>query len=277
METVRVEPPGARLHEWESRLAPSQGAFAPTPLRRSYQRARVMDTPEQLRECIDILENPQLIASEVAESLGAVEQAFDQGTLEPQILAARNEQQIQHAREPEWIYEGRDLSVLGDSCSFTCLSSNIEPIPADLTSTDDVAPKGPIEGLDFAGITCSAVAAPVVGTVQSDVDCSAYPLLLRGLAGLVELAPAVQLERMNHQFFKGALVPSPRFDLLLVTWYFDENADRPPISEFTRDISELIKCAVADHSGPTSVLNDIVCLRMNPARFDGRMRFDWRV
>lgn len=242
------------------------------PLRRSYLRARAVDTSAQLRECIDMLENPEIIAGEVLETFRAVGRAFGQGSLQPDVLAARNEEQIAAAETPEWFYEGRDIAVLGDPCSFTCLSSDVEPVP--LRDEDS---KAPCEGFDFVGITCSSELRPVLGTVQSEADASAYPLLLRGLAGLAEIAPALQLERMRHQFFKGALPAEPRFDLVLVTWYFDENADRTPISEFTRDISEVVKRALCEQADFPAVLNDIVCLRMNPARFDFRLQFDWRV
>ncbi|MCP5040080.1 MAG: hypothetical protein GY944_03555 [bacterium] len=253
-------------------MSESQPPFSRAPLRRSYLRARRADTTGQLRECIDVLENPEIIVDEVLESFRAVSRAFDEGVLEPDVLAAQSEQQIAAAVDPEWFYEGRDLSVLGDPCSFTCLSSDVEPIPQR-----DPDAKEATEGFDFVGITCNARARPVLGIVQSEADASAYPLLLRGLAGLAELAPAIQLERLNHQFFKGALPPEPSFDLLLVTWYYDENADRCPICEFTRDISEVVKRALLEQVEFPKVLNDIVCLRMNPARFDFRLCFDWRV
>ncbi len=258
---------------WElSVLSQNTPAYVSPPLRRSYLRTRATDTSAQLRECIDMLENPEIIAGEVGETFRVVGRAFEEGTLQPDVLAARNEQQLAAAERPEWFYEGRDIAVLGDSCSFTCLSSDVEPVPAREPES-----KAPCEGFDFVGITCNSEATPVLGTVQSEADASAYPLLLRGLAGLAELAPAVQLERMNHQFFKGALPPQPRFDLILVTWYYDENADRTPICEFTRDIAEIVKRALAQQTEFPAVLGDIVCLRVNPARFDFRLKFDWRV
>lgn len=231
-----------------------------------------MDVAAQTRECIDILEHPDVLINEVLDSFVEVERAFAEGELEPRVLEARTKQRIAKAAEPEWIYEGRDLSVLGDSCSFTCLSSQVEPIPVEVASEKDE-----IDCLDFVGITCNAMARPVLGTVQSETDASAFSLLLRALAGFAELAPAVQLQRLNRQYFKGALPPSPSFDLFLVTWYYDENAKRTPVCEFTRDMSEIVKQAFSERTGFACTLNDIVCLRMNPARFDGRMRFDWRV
>jgi len=247
-------------------------SFAPTPLRLNYERARAVDVAGQLRECIDVLENPDIIVSEVLDSFHAVERAFEQGVLRPEILTARSEEHIERAEEPEWFYQGRDLSVHGDSCSFTCLSSNVEPIPLN-----DDGEKQFADGFDFVGIACNEGARPVLGTVQSETDASAYPLLLRALVGLAEMAPVVQLERLRRQFFMGALPQSPSFDLMLVTWSRDETAERTPICQLTRDLAELVKRTILEHSSFPGVLNDVVCLNMNPDRFDGRLRFDWRV
>lgn len=231
-----------------------------------------MDTTAQLRECVDMLENPEILEADLLMSIDAVEAGFHDGTLERESLTARADAVSAQNVQPEWMYEGRDLSVLGDSASFTCLSSNVDAIPPVT-----VAAKQQTEGFDFVGITCNALVQPVIGAVQSERDASAYPLLLRLLAGLVEMSPAEQLSRMKPEAFNGVLSPSPCLDLYVVTWYYDDTADRTPICEFTRDIAELAKRVIAEQSPIADLLNDVVCLRMNPARFDGRMRFDWRV
>lgn len=246
--------------------------FPVTPLRQSYRRSCEADTTAQLRECIDLLENPELIVAEVLDTFHAVDRAFEDKILQPEILAARSEEHIERGTQPEWYYEGRDISVLGDPCSFTCLASGVEPLPGG-----DFDPKAECEGFDFVGLTCSQQLSPILGAVQSERDTSAFPLLLRLLAGLAELAPQVQLERLDHQYFKGTLSSAPSFDLCIVTWEFSEGEERTPLCQFTRDISEVVKRTILEQSDFPNVLNDILCLRMNPMRFDGRVRFDWRV
>jgi hypothetical protein len=91
------------------------------------------------------------------------------------------------------------------------------------------------------------------------------------------MAPAVQIERMNRQFFMGVLGPEPRFDLNLVVWDNWERNDRASLDPLTRDLAEQVKAAILERGRHPGILRDIVCLRMNPKRFDGRMRFDWRV
>ncbi len=241
-----------------------------TPLRTRYERVRSLDLPGQISECIELLENPDLIAEDVLVSFFQIEEAFKSGALKSDELRIASDRQREEQEEPEWFYEGRDLSVLGDSCSFTCLSSNVEPIPSSKKTN-------PTEGLDYVGITCDSRAAPVLGVAQSQQDTTAYPLFLRAFACLAEASPLVQRMRMSDQSFRGMLPSDARFDLNLVVWEFCEGEERTPICQLTRDLSELVKSVLAGHEGFPSFLDDIVCLRMDPRRFDGRMRFDWRV
>jgi len=52
---------------------------------------------------------------------------------------------------------------------------------------------------------------------------------------------------------------------------------RRPLCELARDLAEVLKAALQAEPRFPPVLNDIVCLRMNNKRFDGRLRFVWRV
>jgi hypothetical protein len=247
----------------------SEESIPRSPLREAYERARSLDLAGQIRECIDLLENPDLLVADIVETFRQIDDRFASGELVPADLARAGEALREGQDEPEWYYEGRDLSVLG-GCSFTCLSSGVEPLPR-------TKGEGECQGFDYVGLSCDASLGPVLGAVQSDLDNTAYLLLLRGLAGLAEMAPVAQIERMNRQYFKGALRTSPSFDLNLVTWEYTEGEERTPICQFTRDLSELVKKAIAQRSVFPRALRNIVCLRMNPLRFDGRMCFDWRV
>lgn len=181
-------------------------------------------------------------------------------------------------REPtlaeSYIYEGRDLFVLGQPCAFTCLSTNVNPLPGAASSEARLS-----SGLDYVGLTCDETTTPVLGAVQAPGDATAYPLLLRALACLSEMAPRLQARRLNRWFFKGALGEEPVFDLNLVVWDAsdEEEAEATPIRQLTRDLAEKVKIAILERSELPTILRDIVCLRMNPNRFDGRLRFDWRV
>ena len=244
-----------------------------TTLRQSFERARALPPSQQIDECVDQLGHPELIMAEVVDAFHKVESWLDANpTLREDPLTPDGKRQCIQAEE--YIYEGRDLFVIGEPCAFTCLSTNVSPLPG----TESPEP-GMTSGLDYVGLTCDQTATPVLGAVQSLGDATAYPLLLRGLACLSEMAPRAQAERVNRHFFKGALSDQPIFDLNIVVWDLSE-AEEPehtPIRQFTRDLSETVKRAMTERDDLPRILRHIVCLRMNHERFDGRLRFDWRV
>lgn len=240
-------------------------------LRASYRRARALDFDEQLRECVDQLQNPQLIARELedAHASCAANTGGCYGVRGPAAAPAGD------AEPPRWFYPSRDIFVVRDSSSFTCLAEQVETVPTPLAAADG------FEGLDYLGITCTTEPRPILGVVQSGIDPTAYPMLLRLLAAVCELGHVPQLDRLDRLCFKGALGIAPCFDLHLVLWDdwtgADEAPERTPISQLTRDLAEKAKIALAEASRFPPMIGDIVCLHMNPSRFDGRVRFDWRV
>jgi hypothetical protein len=241
-----------------------------TDLRSTYARARSLTLEEQIQDCADQLGNPEIIVTEVISAFETMASRFEDEVPDfPEIQYSFDAVDIEELAQ-EFFYSTRDVSVLGEPCAFTCLSSNVDPVNEDRQSDAR-------DGLDFVGLTCSDVAVPVLGAVQSREDTSAYPLLLRLLACLTEMAPASQIERMNHQFFRGVLDDAPAFDLDIVLWDPPEDEYRMPLCQLTRDLAEQIKAEIIARGPFPPVLRDIVCLRMNPKRFDGRLRFEWRV
>jgi hypothetical protein len=175
-----------------------------------------------------------------------------------------------------FFYPSRELSVLGDGCSFTCLATSVqflEEWPDDL----DAKPSG-LRPIDYAAVTCEAEPFPVFGFVQSADSESAYPLLLRAVSTLIELVRPGRIAALENDVYRGLLGAAPVFDLALVLWDDDREDDpRRPLCELTRDLAEVLKRALLSEKRFPPILNDVVCLRMNPKRFQGRMRFVWRV
>lgn len=240
-------------------------------LRASYRRARALDFDEQLRECIDQLQNPQLIARELEDAHAACAPAGG-GCYEVRVARSSREGDGERAR---WFYTSRDVFVVRDSSSFTCVAEQVETVPAAKSAPDG------FEGLDYLGLTCTAKPRPILGVVQSGLDATAYPMLMRLLASVCEIGHVPQLDRLDRLCFRGLLGIAPCFDLHLVLWddWAGEDASpvRTPISQLTRDLAEKAKVALAEASRFPPIIGDIVCLYMNPGRFDGRVRFDWRV
>lgn len=257
--------------------------FGPTTLlRQSYERARVLSIEDQMRECIDQLENPEIIAGEVLDAVEVMESCFDLNDLTAEI-AEEGEPDPEWDEEAaavdleelsrEFFYATREIIVIGERRSFTCLASDVHPLAGVDRADSDTR-----DGLDYVGLSCDADATPVLGAVQSDADASAYPLLLRSLACLTEMAPEAQIVRLNRQFFKGALRAAPTFDLNLVLFDGGEDEELTPIAQLTRDLAEKVKI-ILEASPRPGILRDVVCLLMNPERFDAdsRLRFGWRV
>jgi hypothetical protein len=241
-------------------------------LRRTYQCARNLDPSEQIRECVDQLQHPEIVVAETLEAFRAIDLLVGSRELpppgDPVDLDAIDLEEL----GSELFYATREIAVVGEPCGFTSLGSNVDPL-GDLRPSA----KGERAGLDYVGLTCDGTRTPVLGTVESQLDTSAYPLLLRGLACLAEISPPAQVERMDRQFFLGALGLRPAFDLNLVVWDHAEEDERATLDQLTRDLAEKVKGAIREHARFPEILRDIVCLRMNPARFDGRLRFCWRI
>jgi hypothetical protein len=248
----------------------SEPDFPPNPLREAHAHVRSLPLESQLRECVDQLGHPELIAAELREAFQAVRRWVDGRELppvEPVELDAVDLEEL--ARED--FYATREIAVQGGARAFTCLASRFDP----LGELGPVAP--PRAALDYVGVSCDAARLPVLGAVQSKEDSSAYPLLLRGLACLAELASVSQLERLNHRLFGGALGVCPSFDLDLVLREAPEHGEHAALEQLTRDLAERIKTVIRGDAQFPRILRDVVCLRMKAAPFDSRLRFAWRV
>jgi hypothetical protein len=271
--SLSAQVPDRRGEPRESHVSDQSQATPITTLRQSFEQARALPPNQQIDECVDQLGHPELIMAELVDAFHTVESWLDANPAprEDDLTCDREKQRIQ---SEEYIYEGRDLFVTGEPCAFTCLSTNVSPLPGAESPEPGIS-----SGLDYVGLTCDQTATPVLGAVQSPGDATAYPLLLRGLACLSEMAPRAQAEQLSRRFFKGALSDQPVFDLNIVVWDLNE-AEEPehtPIRQFTRDLSETVKKALMERDELPRILRHIVCLRMNHERFDGRLRFDWRV
>ena len=249
----------------------------PTPLRVSQRRTRCASIDEQLRECVDQLQHPELLGAELLESFEQARAYLDEAGAEPPSLPGTPDSPEEgDAPAPDAaFYPSREIFVVRDSSSFTCLATKVEPPIGAADAMDEV------DGYDYLALTCTAQPRPVLGVVQSSLDASAYPLLLRQLANLCELAHPRQLERYDRDHFRGLLGSVPLVDLHLVLWESWDDRDAPrertPISQLTHDLAERVKAIFNAERSIPPILGDIICLQMNPERFDGRVRFDWRV
>lgn len=275
---------------------------------RSFEaRTRSLSLESQMVECVDLLQHPGLVIGDLLQSVAEVRE-------EKQPSADLRFRSNEEGDRSAFFYPSRELFVQGDGCSFTCLATDADFVlgeadveadgeacgsahrestrengastkhpeairaigPPEQPADEELA--GPGATIDYAAVTCESRPFPVLGFTQRSESESAYPLLMRGLSSLIELLRPRRFDLMDREVYRGLLGPAPVFDVALVLWDDDAVPDeRRPLCELTRDLAEVLKSALIDEPGFPPILNDIVCLRMNNKRFDGRLRFVWRV
>jgi hypothetical protein len=254
-----------------------------TPIRALEERTRGLDLEAQMVECVDLLQSPEFLVDDLVRSVDRIrDQAARETRTRVALVSGEGE------GDDPFFYPSRELFVNGAGCSFTCLATEIDFVgeePGRLRSVAE-SPAGSASSLraeaphaiDYAAVTCEARPFPTLGFAQHSESESAYPILLRGLASLIELTRPRRFDVLDREVYRGLLGPAPVFDLTLVLWDDDSIDDpRRPLCELTRDLAECIKNNLLGEARFVPVLNDIVCLRMNNKRFDGRLRFVWRV
>jgi hypothetical protein len=245
-----------------------------TVLRRSYELARSIDHASQIRECADHLSNPELLIGELLDAYAAIE-SFDESEL-PAIcdLESPNPEQASEELVLEHFYETQGIEVVADpDFGFRCIATNVRPVFEVCPSSEGLK-----DGLDYIAVRSDLDAQPIIGAAQSFDDTSAYPLLLRALACLTELAPVTRFSQLNRAPLKGALGEDPRFELHLVLWDEDGFSEQEEmLCEFTRDLAEVARTGMARVPALGSRIGAIRCLRMNPSEFDNRLWQIWEI
>lgn len=241
-------------------------------LRELEMRSRALPLQAQMNECVDLLQSPEWVVDELLQSIGQIRSA--PAEVDRIELVCDDPARSEGA----FFYPSRELFVRGDRCSFTCLATGVEFRRASEAVETTRAPGRSLHAIDYAAVTCEARPVPVLGFTAWSESQSAYPILLRALSSLIELIRPRRFDLLDRKVYRGLLGPAPAFDLALVLWD-DEGPEDPrrPLGELSRDLAEVLKKALRDDPRFPPVLLDFVCLRMNAKRFDGRLRFAWRV
>lgn len=260
-------------------MAAAEMSQDPTALRALEQRARGLPLSAQMSECIDLLQAPEIVVDDLLRSLSQIRDTPAPAARVRLVSSAPEPEEMGEGERPSqaaFFYPSRELFVQGDGCSFTCLATQVdfvEEAPAPIEAAHGLS-----SPIDYAGVTCEARPFPVLGFTQATDSDSAYPVLLRSLSNLIDLTRPRRFDLLDRDVYRGLLGPAPVFDLVLVLWDDDAEPDaRRPLCELSRDLAEVLKQTLQAEPRFPPILNDIVCLRMNHKRFDGRLRFVWRV
>jgi hypothetical protein len=247
-----------------------------TRMRDSYLRARSIDFDQQIQECADLLSHPELLVDEMLDSY-AVIKSFGESDLDLVCDLTREPPAEEEAELLlEHFYEGRQIAVVTPNqpgWEYRCLATDVRPVPELISSSHSAR-----DGFDYIAERPDPSTRPILGVAESMDDSSAYPLILRLLSCLTELAPARQLNFVNSDFLEGSLQPEACFDLHMVVWddgHFEGQAST--LCELSRDLAEVARNGMAQSAELASRIGTIYCLRMNPTDFQGELHEMWRL
>ena len=254
-------------------MEPKTRSAAPrTPLRANYERVRLLDADAQLRECVDVLEHPDVLANDVAEAYVLLDSCCEPPEPEPAPEPAE-EDEISLER----FTAGVRICVTGDEPAvLRCLSGRLDPLAG---SGSD----GARLGLDYVAVQHDPEPAPVLGAVASVDESTPYAVLLRLLCCFTEMAVPAMVRHWDTQLFKGGLGVEPRFHLHLALWSPGEMTLKGvgpahfSLYELTRDLGELAREACLESPPLGNRLASITCLRVDHEDIEGPLSFEWRV
>ncbi len=237
---MSAEPKVNRTASTSSPASSSDDVGAAISLRRFEERTRRLPLDQQIVECVDLLQSPELVVDDLLRSLAEVHASTEPpgGT---QIISA--ESPSEEEGRP-FFYPSRELFVQGDGCSFTCLATDINFVSEKSEVPAEATARPRRQGaIDYAAVTCESRPFPVFGFTQRSDSESAYPLLLRALASTLEMLGPRRFDLMDRDVYRGLLGPAPVFDLALVLWDDKDNeeeAARLPLCELSRDLAEVL-------------------------------------
>jgi len=257
---------------------------ATTTLRARYERTCALDVDAQTRECIEYLQNPEILIAEftdsflMAEAFDAREQDFRSAELP---IAIRKRQTDDAVRR---LVGAPRLQVKGfEPYRFRYVARDIVPLWTASSGMDggDLGDRRRFKGLDYVAITQEPNPVPILGVVVPCEMNAPYLSLLRGLTCLAEVSTESQIARVNRYLFRGVIQCPTPFDLHILSVKTDakEPPPAPPLAQLTRDLAEVFSSRVREEWHLPNLLRHLMCLEMASPRseFDGALYALWHV
>ncbi len=247
--------------------------FPSTILRQRFERARGLPLDAQMRECIDYLQNPEVLVQEFVDAYTAVETCCDP---EEQHFSLRPRPD---AAVPERIAALDRLFAPGavtvfdtDPYAFQCVAREITPFSG---SAGGPVPR--LDGLDYIGRIVGEEPIGVLGVVQAGGETSPYVLFLRLITCLSEIAPDAQLRAADDELWKGGLGAEPKLDLHLLLRESERDSASGTLRQLTHDLAEVFYAGVSEEWQFPDVLRNVVCLVPAPRGSDEQLIVEWCV
>ncbi len=228
-------------------------AFPSTSLRRRYERSLELSIEQQTGECVDYLQNPEVLVAEFVDAYCAVE-----------AYCGDDEMSFRRA-DPTTTPE---IPILDRRpYSFKCIAWEFSPL-----SSPEMAER---PGLDYLGMTIGDAPLPVMGAVQSVLDPTPYLVLLRLLSCVAEIMPPERLRQVDERIYKGGLGADPVFDVHLVLSASQPDRSHVALSELTRDLADVFLELIAEEWQFPDVLRHVLGLRRSGPGADAPLHVCW--
>jgi hypothetical protein len=253
-------------------LAEPVTRFPSTILRQRFERARALSLEAQMRECVDYLQNPEVLIQEFVDAYSAVENCCDPE--EQHFQAAPGADDVPERRAVlDRMFGARTVTV------FDTVPFEFTPLARDVLSISSGTgkPVARLDGLDYVGHMIDSEPVGVLGVVQQGEASTPYSLFLRLITCLSELAPAAQLAAADTALWKGALGAEPKLDLQMVLLDADGQPAQSTLRQLTHDLAEAFYAGIAEEWQFPDVLRNIVCLLPAPPDSDEILILEWCV
>jgi hypothetical protein len=253
-------------------LADVHTRFPSTILRQRFERARALPLEAQMRECVDYLQNPEVLIQEFVDAYVAVESCCDPDEQKFRVIGPRGDDPAARTALLERMFAGPVTVFDTVPFEFTCLERDVASVSG---STGEPVPR--LDGLDYVANMIDSEPVGVLGVLQHDVQTTPYSLFLRLITCLSEIAPAAQLSAADASLFKGALGGEPKLDLQLVLLEAETDPAQATLRQLTHDLAEAFYAGISEEWQFPDVLRNIVCLLPAPPDSDEVLILEWCV
>ncbi len=254
-------------------MAEPSTAFPSTLLRQRFERARSLPIAAQVRECVDYLQNPEVLIEEFIDAYTAVESCCDPADQRFSVCTPADASAKERKASLDQLF-GKGMVSVFDLVpyEFLCVARDVSSVSRSL---DLKRPRA--DGLDYVGRIVGEEPLAVIGVAEYGEETSPYALFLRLITCLSELAPDAQLRAADEAIFKGGLGAEPKLDLHLLLRESEDEVASGTLRQLTHDLAEVFHAGVAEEWQFPDVLRNIVCLVPATPGSEENLFVDWCV
>jgi hypothetical protein len=251
-----------------------------TALRKRLDLTRTLDPSAQVRECVEYLENPQILVMEFEDSFQTAE-IFDN---REESFWAQGQTDLPKRRWVDHVVqrliESGDIGVaLSPPYTFQYMARQIVPLWSSegFTYDDATERRKGVGCIDYVGVIKEEEPRPVMGVIEPEEDVAPYVSFLRAITCLSEVCTDAQMERANRFLFKGAISGRPPIDLHIVGVDRDPTGADHELVQLTRDLAHQFAVLLREEGQFPNLLRNIALLSLRSDGFDGTLLPVWSV